>query len=213
MLAFESLTPQELLKEVAEYIDMEALRRSTEVKILDRKSRLTRAEKEKRARAESADNALRSIALELKGAAIIPAGSILRGSFKHRYTETYTPDAVLTSWQHESAINTAANVSRPWTDTATATTRNEGNLPAQREPKLTGNQWYLLQTYEDYRDFEPVKYRSEGFARITFNVEKHTAHGTLFNPTATLNNDEPTYSDETQPLTWEQAEEIINRTA
>jgi hypothetical protein len=90
MLAFESLTPQELLKEVAEFIGMEALRRRTEVTILDRKSRLTRAEKDKRARAESADNALRSIAQDLEGAAIIPAGSTLRtGGFRRRYTETH----------------------------------------------------------------------------------------------------------------------------
>jgi hypothetical protein len=93
MLAFESLTPAELLKEVAEYIRMEALRRSTEVTILDRKSRLTRAEKDKRARHESADNALRSIAQDLEGARIIPAGSVLRtGSFRRRYTETHEPE-------------------------------------------------------------------------------------------------------------------------
>lgn len=78
MLAFESLTPEALLKEVAEYIRMAALRRAVEVTILDRKSRLTRAEKEKRARDESADNALRLIAQELDDAAIIPANSILR---------------------------------------------------------------------------------------------------------------------------------------
>jgi hypothetical protein len=171
MLAFESLTPQELLKEVAEFIDMEALRRRTEVTILDRKSRLTRADKEKRARAESAENALESIALELKGAAIIPAGSILRGSFKHRYTETYTP-----------------------------------------EPTLTGKQWFLLQSYEEYRDFEPSSGTEiEGYARITFNVEKHTAYATLADPAVTLENYEPISSGESKTLTWEQAEEIINR--
>jgi hypothetical protein len=187
MLAFESLTPQELLKEVAEFIDMEALRRSTEVKILDRKSRLTRAEKEKRARAESADNALHSIALELKGAAIIPAGSILRGSFKRRYTETYTPEPA-----------------QPEPSFAEKT---------EREALDAGKRWYLYHTSGEYRDFEPTKnLTEEGFARITFNVAEHTAYATLANPKATLENDEPTYSDESKALTWEQAEELINRT-
>jgi hypothetical protein len=80
MLAFESLTPQELLKEVAEYLRMEALKRSLNVTLLDRKPRLTRAETVKRAREESANNALCSIANDLDGAGILPAKSILRTS-------------------------------------------------------------------------------------------------------------------------------------
>lgn len=78
MLAFESLTPEGLLKEVAEYIRMEVVRRELTVNLYDRKPRPTRNDKEQRARADSAANALRSIANDLDGAAIIPAGSILR---------------------------------------------------------------------------------------------------------------------------------------
>ena len=78
MLAFESLTPEELLKEVAEFLRMAALRRSVNVTILDRKSRLTRAETVTRAREDSAVNALRGAANDLEGAGIIPANSLLR---------------------------------------------------------------------------------------------------------------------------------------
>lgn len=78
MLAFESLTPEALLKEVAEFLRMAALRRSVNVTILDRKPRLTRAEALKRAREDSAVNALRGAANDLEGAAIVPANSILR---------------------------------------------------------------------------------------------------------------------------------------
>jgi len=78
MLAFESLTPEALLKEVAEFLRVKAMQSGVEGRILDRKSRLTKAQKERRARYDAADNALRAAALELEGAAIIPANSILR---------------------------------------------------------------------------------------------------------------------------------------
>jgi hypothetical protein len=68
---------------------MEALRQDLTVTLLDRKARLTRAETIKRARYESAVNALRGIANDLEGAAIIPEGSVLRQSpLNNRFLES-----------------------------------------------------------------------------------------------------------------------------
>lgn len=78
MLAFESLTPEELLKEVAEYLRMEAVRQQLTVDIFDRKPKLTRNETITRAQHNSAANALRRVALDLDGAGIIPANSVFR---------------------------------------------------------------------------------------------------------------------------------------
>ncbi len=70
--------------------------------------------------------------------------------------------------------------------------------------------WYEFHVDGEYRDFEPSNgMHVNNFARVTFNDVEHTAYATLFNPAATPENDEPTYSDECQTLTWDEAERIV----
>lgn len=66
--------------------------------------------------------------------------------------------------------------------------------------------WQLVNTFGEYRDFEPdSELEIDGLARITFNDDTHTAYAMKANPAATIQNDGPTYLDETIDLTWEDA--------
>jgi hypothetical protein len=122
------------------------------------------------------------------------------------------PCAVLTSWQHESAITTAANESRPWTDRATGATRNAE--PVTVNAAVSARETYhWVQTHEEYVDFDADNIpAANGYARVTFVTDKRTAYAVRSNPKATATNSESVFLDTpgfTVDLTWAEAEAIV----
>jgi hypothetical protein len=58
----------------------------------------------------------------------------------------------------------------------------------------------LVHTFEEYRDFEPENdLQLNGFVRVTFNDDKHTAYATLVDS-----------NGDTEDLTWEEAEQMVS---
>ena len=60
--------------------------------------------------------------------------------------------------------------------------------------------WILFHQFENYRDYEPLYGLSiGGLGRITFDDETHTAYGL-----------KDRHTGEEVPLTWDEAERMVN---
>jgi hypothetical protein len=72
----------------------------------------------------------------------------------------------------------------------------------------------LVHTFEEYRDYEPIDSIAVqtpfGYlGRITVNDDKHSAYGSIANPSATLHNDLEIGTGDTVSIPWDEAMRLI----